>query len=260
MNTSAAQFPYPWQRCKIIHLMRHGQAMHNVEGDKDRRALLSEHLFDAQLSPLGLQQVCQLRKDVHARGLLKKIDLVITSPLYRTMQTAMGVFGSEGQADDNFCAIPLPAGGPQIMAVELCRDRMGQRPCDMRRRVSECQALFPCIDFSMMDGEEDSMWNPDVRESEEEMAARMLLFMEWLWTRPEQQIVIVSHGIILQMILNVLENDCHPTVKSALCERFDNCELRSVVIVDKRLREADPPLCSPRDVANLNASRGEVSN
>ncbi|KAL4279795.1 hypothetical protein GQ457_03G034580 [Hibiscus cannabinus] len=267
MNTSAAQFPYPWQRCKIIHLVRHGQAMHNVEGDRDRSALLSDHLFDAQLSPLGLQQVCKLRRDVHASGLLRKIDLVITSPLSRTMQTAMRVFGSEGQAGggykDNFSAIPggdLNCPCPQIMAVELCRDRMGQRPCDMRRRVSECQALFPCIDFSMMDGEEDSMWNPDVRESEEEMAARMLLFMEWLWTRPEQEIVIVSHGIILQKILQVLGNDCHPTVKSALCKRFHNCELRSVVIVDKSLREADPPLWSPRDVPNLNASRGEVSN
>ncbi|KAK8580446.1 hypothetical protein V6N12_070720 [Hibiscus sabdariffa] len=222
MNTSAAQFPYPWQRCKIIHLVRHGQAMHNVEGDRDRRALLSDHLFDAQLSPLGLQQVCKLRQDVHARGLLRKIDLVITSPLYRTMQTAVGVFGSEGQADGgyNYNFSGIPGGGlncPQIMAVELCRDRM-------------------------MDGEEDSMWNPDVRESEEEMDARMLLFMEWLWTRPEQEIVIVSHGIILQKILHVLGNDCHPTVKSALCKRFHNCELRSVVIVDKSLNEADPPL------------------
>ncbi|KAE8659223.1 Nudix hydrolase [Hibiscus syriacus] len=293
MNTAAAQFPYPWQRCKIIHLVRHGQAMHNVEGDKDRKALLSDHLFDAQLSPLGLQQVCKLRNDVHASGLLKKIDLVITSPLYRTMQTAMGVFGSESQADggnnDKFSAIPSGLNCPPIMAVELCRDRLGQRPCDMRRRVSECQDLFPSIDFTMasslaiiylsvfevcivfvyvlifdgmdqMDSEEDSMWNPDVRESEDEMAARMVLFMEWLWTRPEQEIVIVSHGIILQHILYVLGNDCHPTVRSALCKRFDNCELRSVVIVDKSLRVADSPLCSPREVAKLNVSRGEVSN
>ena len=37
--------------------MRHGQAMHNVEGDKNPEALLSPNLFDAQLSPLGLQQV-----------------------------------------------------------------------------------------------------------------------------------------------------------------------------------------------------------
>ncbi|XVF36538.1 hypothetical protein REPUB_Repub19eG0066300 [Reevesia pubescens] len=235
MNTTAAQFPYPWQRCKIIHLVRHGQAMHNVEGDKNREALLSSHLFDAQLSPLGLQQVDKLRKDVHACGLLKRIELVITSPLYRTMQTAIGVFGSaESQANAGGNGNFYTMNCPQIMAVELCRDRLGVRPCDMRRRVSECQALFPSIDFSKMDGEDDNMWNPDVREPDEEVAARMVLFMKWLWTRPEQEIVIVSHGIILQHILNVLGNDCHPTVRSALCKRFDNCEIRSVVIVDKR--------------------------
>ncbi|XP_039003392.1 phosphoglycerate mutase-like protein 1 [Hibiscus syriacus] len=253
MNTPAAQFPYPWQRCKIVHLVRHGQAMHNVEGDKNREALLSPHLFDAQLSPLGLQQVDKLRKDVHASGLLKRIDLVITSPLYRTMQTAFGVFGNpERSADD--C--------PQIMAVELCRDRLGVRPCDMRRRVSECQALFPSFDFSMMDGEDDRIWNPDVREPEEEIAARMVLFMKWLWTRPEQEIVIVSHGIILQHILYILGNDCHQTVRSALCKRFDNCELRSVVIVDKSLGAADSQVCSPTPsgVAKAKVLREQVSN
>ena len=30
-----------------------------------------------------------------------------------------------------------------------------------------------------MDGEDDSMWNPDVREPDEEVAARMVLFMKW---------------------------------------------------------------------------------
>ncbi|KAH1057678.1 hypothetical protein J1N35_035743 [Gossypium stocksii] len=237
MNTTAAQFPYPWQRCKIVHLVRHGQAMHNVEGDINREALLSPHLFDAELSPLGLHQVGKLRKDVHASGLLKRIELVITSPLYRTMQTAFGVFGSTESNED------AGVNCPQIMAVELCRDRMGVRPCDMRRRVSECQALFPSIDFSMMDGEEDSMWNPDIRESEEEMAARMGLLMNWLWARPEREIVIVSHGIMLQHILYRLGNDCHPSVRTALCKRFDNCELRSVVIVDKSSMEADSELC-----------------
>ncbi|XVE60646.1 hypothetical protein DITRI_Ditri05aG0144700 [Diplodiscus trichospermus] len=263
MNTTAAQFPYPWQRCKIIHLVRHGQAMHNVEGDKNREALLSPHLFDAELSPLGLQQVGKLRKHVHDSGLLKRVELVVTSPLCRVMQTAVGVFGNESQADgENGCFSAISAPNcPQIMAVELCRDRLGLRPCDMRRRVSECQALFPSIDFSMMDGEEDSLWNPDVRESEEEIAQRMVLFMEWLWTRPEQEIAIVSHGIILQHILYVLGNDCHPIVRSALCKRFGNCELRSVVIVDKSLMGSDnSSLCSPRDVAKENVIRAEVSN
>ncbi|XWS27720.1 hypothetical protein CRYUN_Cryun25bG0005000 [Craigia yunnanensis] len=230
MNGREAQFPYPSQQyCKTLHLVRHGQAMHNVEGDKNPEALLSPNLFDAQLSPLGLQQVAELRKDFHARGILNRIELVITSPLTRAMQTAVGVFDSEGQTISTL-------NSPQIMAIELCRDRLGVRPCDMRRKVSDCQSLFPSIDFSMTDSEDDNLWNPDIREPMEELANREAKFLKWLWTRPEKEIVVVSHGLVLQNILiNLLGKG------AALCKRFDHCELRSVVIVDERFV---PALCS----------------
>ncbi|XVE80542.1 hypothetical protein DITRI_Ditri14bG0148500 [Diplodiscus trichospermus] len=226
MDAKEAQFPYPWQQhCKILHLVRHGQALHNVEGDKNREALLSPDLFDAQLSPLGLHQVAELRENVHASGLLDGIELIVTSPLSRAMQTAVGVFGSEVQTISTH-------NGPKIMAIELCRDRLGVRPCDMRRKVSECQSLFPSIDFSMMDDEDDILWNPNTREPEEELAERGAKILKWLWTRPEKEIVVVSHGIVLQNILtNLLRNDCNSSVRAALCKRFAHCELRSVDIV-----------------------------
>lgn len=63
--------------------VRHGQALHNVEGDKNPEALLSPNLFDAQLTPLGLKQVAKLRNEVHASGLFNRIELVVTSPLSR---------------------------------------------------------------------------------------------------------------------------------------------------------------------------------
>lgn len=37
--------------------MRHAQGVHNVEGEKNHDAYLSEDLFDAHLTPLGWQQV-----------------------------------------------------------------------------------------------------------------------------------------------------------------------------------------------------------
>lgn len=37
--------------------VRHAQGIHNVEGEKDFSAYLSEALFDAHLTPLGWQQV-----------------------------------------------------------------------------------------------------------------------------------------------------------------------------------------------------------
>ncbi|KAK8545759.1 hypothetical protein V6N13_067024 [Hibiscus sabdariffa] len=233
MDTTEARIPYQWQKnCKILHLVRHGQAWHNLEGDSNREALLAPHLFDAQLSPTGSTQVDELRKDVHTSGLLDKIELVITSPLSRAMQTAVGGFGHEGHKNDGSAVSTLNT--PKIMAVELCRDRLGVRPCDKRRKVSECRTRFPSIDFSMIDSEDDDVWNPNLRESEEELGERVVELLKWIWTRPEKEIVVVSHGKILQQILiSSLGNAENPAESAALCKRFSHCELRSVVILDK---------------------------
>ncbi|KAJ0087284.1 hypothetical protein Patl1_08720 [Pistacia atlantica] len=253
MVTATAQFLYSPDHCKILHLVRHGQGMHNVAAEKSVEALLSPKLFDAPISTLGWQQVANLRKHVFASGMLKRIELVITSPQSRAMQTAVGVFGCESHTYEyglDTCTPPVMAANdhrnatpalncPPILAFEKCRDRMGVRPSDKRRSVSEYQSLFPTIDFSLMECEEDDLWNPDVRESLEEISARMVEFMQWLWTRPEKEIVIVSHGVVLQHLLYVLEIDTHPSVKIQLTERFGNCELRSVVVVNKSMMDSD---------------------
>ncbi|TYH35029.1 hypothetical protein ES332_D13G165200v1 [Gossypium tomentosum] len=232
MESIEGQFPYPrHQHCKILHLVRHGQALHNVEGDKNPEALLSPNLFDAQLTPLGLKQVAKLRNEVHTYLIGLKC---------RAMETASGCFGREGEN-------AVSSSTPKIMAVELCRDRLGVRPCDMRRKMSDCRSRFPWIDFSMMDVEDDNLWNPELRESEEELAKRVIELLNWVWKRPEKEIVVVSHGLVLQHILiNLLANsDFNPTLTPALCKRFDNCELRSVVLDTSKIeRERWAWLCS----------------
>jgi len=142
------------------------------------------------------------------------------------MQTAVGVFGNEYKQSSM-------TSSPPILALEVARDRNGVRPPDMRRNVSEYQTLFPTIDFSQIESEEDNLWRPDVRESEEEILARGLEFMKWLWKRPEKEVAVVSHGIVLQHMLYVFANDCDLSIRHELCKRFANCEIRTVVIVDK---------------------------
>ncbi|KAK3231123.1 hypothetical protein Dsin_003004 [Dipteronia sinensis] len=251
MDTTTTQFLYSPHHCKILHMVRHGQGVHNVEAEKNIDALLSPDLFDAPMSSLGWQQVFELRKHVHGIRLLDRVELVVTSPLLRTMQTAVGVFGNEGDIYGSDVDSVMASKNeistlntyPPIVASELCRDRLGLRPCDKRRNISECQSLFPEIDFSLashcMESEEDDLWYPEAREPYEEIAARGIQFLKWLWTRPEKEIVVVSHGVVLQHILYVLENDCHPSIKTDLCKRFNNCELRSVVIVNKRMMDSD---------------------
>ncbi|CAJ2678251.1 phosphoglycerate mutase-like protein 1 [Trifolium pratense] len=249
MDSVAGTCLFPLHRSKTIHLVRHAQGIHNVEGDKNYKAYLNPEYFDAHLTPLGWEQVHNLRKHVHSSGLINQIDLVIASPLMRTLQTAVGVFGGEGYSDDKTDVLPLMVANagnsfhgaisslncPPIVAGELCREHLGVHPCDKRRSVSEYQFLFPAVDFSLIDSDEDVWWKDNVRETKEELAERGLKFFNWLWTRKEQEIAIVTHSGFLFHTLTKFGNDCHPSVKKEICKHFANCELRSMVIVDRNM-------------------------
>ncbi|KAE9587082.1 putative histidine phosphatase superfamily [Lupinus albus] len=246
MDTAAGQSLYPLHRSKTIHLVRHAQGFHNVEGDKNYEAYLSYDLLDASLTSLGWKQADNLREHVKRSGLSKRIELVIVSPLLRTMETAVGVFGGEASSD-GINSTPLmnenvgdsgrlaisSLNSPPFIAVELCREHLGVHPCDKRRSINEYRNMFPAIDFSLIESDEDILWKPDIREKNEEVAARGLKFFEWLWTRKEKEIAVVTHSGFLFHTLSAFGNDCHPTVKNEICTHFANCELRSVVIIDK---------------------------
>ncbi|GMP38750.1 hypothetical protein CsSME_00009886 [Camellia sinensis var. sinensis] len=254
MDSGGEPSLYPLHHCKTLHLVRHAQGIHNVEGDKNYEAYMSPEYFDAQITPLGWQQVDNLRKHVQSSGLFKRIDLVITSPLLRTMQTAVGVFGG-GDHADGMDALPLMVANagksdcpaissldcPPIIAVELCREHLGIHPCDRRRSISDYECLFPAVDFSLAKSDEDILWKANIRETEEELTARGMKFMNWLWTRKEKEIAIVTHSGFLFHALSAVGNDCHPLIKKEISKRFANCELRSMVIVDKSMSGSDPP-------------------
>ncbi|KAF9609679.1 hypothetical protein IFM89_017858 [Coptis chinensis] len=218
---------FPLHRCKTLHLIRHAQGIHNVEAEKDFKAYLSPALFDAHLTPLGWQQVDNLRKHVRACGLSNRIDLVVTSPLLRTMQTAVGVFGGEGY-EYGMDATPLMVANagksdrsaysslnsPPFVAVELCREHL-------------------------IESDEDTWWKADIREPNEDVADRGMKFLKWLWTRKEKEIAVVTHSGFLFHTFKELGNRYHPLMKEEICKHFTNCELRSMVIVDTNMIGSD---------------------
>ncbi|KAL4556524.1 hypothetical protein LXL04_039180 [Taraxacum kok-saghyz] len=221
MESIASEGVYPLHRSKTIHLVRHAQGIHNVAGEKDHSAYLSEQLFDAQLTPLGWQQVDNLRKHVHASGLHKRIELVVVSPLLRTMQTAVGAFGGEGGVDGINPLMTENAGKsnrpsisslncPPFIAMELCREHL-------------------------IENEEDVLWTADTREKNEDVAGRGVKFIKWLLTREEKEIAVVTHSGFLYHTLAAYGHDCHPTLTKEMSKHFNNCELRSMVIVDRSM-------------------------
>ncbi|XP_022136291.1 phosphoglycerate mutase-like protein 1 [Momordica charantia] len=246
MDVAAAVNLYPSHRTKIIHLVRHAQGFHNVAIDENWTAALSEDYFDARLTPLGWEQTDALRKHVRSSGFFKTIELVITSPMSRTIQTAVGAFGGEEHSDDlNVPPLMVEDAGdsnrpaisslncPPFLAIEDCRESIGITPCDRRRNISEYRPLYPAIDFSMIEHDEDVLWKPDVRETDDEMAARGLKFFKWLLTRKEKEIAVVSHSGILFNSMREFGNDCDVFIQSEIREYFANAELRSIVLIDR---------------------------
>ncbi|XP_021721123.1 phosphoglycerate mutase-like protein 1 [Chenopodium quinoa] len=249
METVPSSSLYPLHRCKILHLVRHAEGIHNVAGAEKYKT--SPELLDPRLSPLGWEQVENLQKHVHACGLLERIELVITSPMLRTMQTAAIVFGGDNHKNGNGASPLMLENGkndhatvsslncPPFLAHELCRERLGVNTCDKRGSISEYKSLFPAIDFSLIESDEDILWKEDVRESDEEVSARGMKFMKWLWTREEKEIAIVTHSAFLFQTLPKFVYNCHPSTKNEICKFFANSELRSVVMVDKSLNVVD---------------------
>ncbi|XP_052487146.1 phosphoglycerate mutase-like protein 1 isoform X3 [Gossypium raimondii] len=231
---------------KILHLVRHAEGVHNLESDKSRDPLTSFEFLDAQLSSLGRQQVVAERKHVRETGLLDEVEVVIVSPMTRTLETAVGIFGGKEQADaldvsscqdSNVNSNETSAifnSRPRIVAYELCRERM-------------------------IENEDDVLWKSDERESYDEIQARTIKFLKWLWERKEQKIAVVSHGIFLQkaMIELVKNNNFYrlplrghpiklerknwyPLMDDEYTRsRFKNCEIRSIAILHESMMESD---------------------
>ncbi|CAA0185107.1 Histidine phosphatase superfamily clade-1 [Arabidopsis suecica] len=222
---------------KTLHLVRHAQGVHNIALEEKGEKPESEKLFDAHLSPKGLQQVSERRNQILESGLLNTVELVITSPLCRAMETSIGIF--RGQEYVNISEDFAKANNfPPIVALEICRERMGLYPCDRRASISTRRTFFPEIDFTMIESDEDALWQDKEREKLEDVATRGLHFVKWLWERPEKEIAIVSHGIFLQQTLCALHGKVGIPLEDSLLTRFANCELRSIRI-EKSDMEAD---------------------
>ncbi len=155
---------------------------------------------DARLTPLGEEQARALRPAMAAH----RVDVVLTSPLSRTIQTAL-------------LAIPE---GPPFVVEAGCRERNGTHPCDKRRSRAELRADFPLLQLDNLATEEDDTWT-DVREAESDLNARAGRFCETLAARPEEHIAVVSHNDFLTALLFSSELRL---ADPALRRKFKNCE------------------------------------
>jgi broad specificity phosphatase PhoE len=134
---------------------------------------LDYSLRDPLLTPFGEQQANSLPQ-TYPFLFNSPSSLLITSPLRRTIQTALLAF----QRD------PLPHPGFQENSA---------KPCDTGSSVAILRSEFPDLDFGLVQDGWDSKkgeWAPDERS----LATRAGKMRQWLKCRPENEIIVITHG------------------------------------------------------------------
>ncbi|MBT5048216.1 MAG: histidine phosphatase family protein [Rhodospirillaceae bacterium] len=164
-----------------VYLIRHGQSTFNIHFEATGIDPLH---FDAPLSALGMKQVAELRAQVAELN----VDLVVTSPLTRALETAVGLFGGE--------TVP-------IVVSSLHRERLGNS-CDVGRAPEILSAAFPALNFDHLDdvwwhdGEKDDRGVPV--EPDPIFLNRVTAFSRWVVSRPERTVAIVGHGTFIHRL------------------------------------------------------------
>ncbi|RYP13931.1 hypothetical protein DL767_010523 [Monosporascus sp. MG133] len=169
-----------------IILVRHGQAEHNVS--------LDYYIPDAPLTPLGRKQAATLARMIP--DLQAEAELIASSPLRRTLQTALLGFGP--------ALARLGGGGSGASRALVClpqAQECNDLPCDTGsdRATLEADPEFAGIDFAGLPDDWTSkrgFWAAEAGA----LAARAAWVRRWLRDRPEKTIVLVAHGDVLRQI------------------------------------------------------------
>eukprot|EP00929_Paragymnodinium_shiwhaense_P058222 TRINITY_DN29153_c0_g1_i1.p1 TRINITY_DN29153_c0_g1~~TRINITY_DN29153_c0_g1_i1.p1 ORF type:complete len:318 (-),score=62.55 TRINITY_DN29153_c0_g1_i1:170-1123(-) len=232
---------------KTIYLVRHGEALHNIEerlarkraakealkdghvegSDEAKRLvtrasdelLLKEHLRDAPLSDAGRLQTMDARSELAALMEVGPDGLawptrVLVSPLERTLQTASILFPDH----------------PSIHVCEELRERRTGRPCDDRKPAEDLSRRpeFAGMDFSvlqdldkLLEATEDGGGSeaPAIFEDSKALRQRTIKLTNYLQSMEDDSICLVTHKALLR------ELERGPLAREGATEA-GNCEVR----------------------------------
>ncbi|KAM5436470.1 hypothetical protein MferCBS31731_005748 [Microsporum ferrugineum] len=163
----------------VLHCVRHAQGFHNLS--------VANHVMqDPLLTPFGEEQCRTLRANFPYHA---DIDLIVASPLRRTIYTALLSFANIIQ-ERGLKIIALP----EIQETSDVPCDTGSDLADLKREVEE--KGLP-VDLSLVP--ED--WNDKTKEkwsaNAQSVTVRAREARRWLKARPEKHIAMVSHGGVL---------------------------------------------------------------
>lgn len=88
---------------------------------------------------------------------------------------------------------------------QLLREALGVHTCDRRSSKTPIQARWPQFEIEKGFAENDPLWVPDVRESDEHLTARMKTLLDDIFTHDEHTFVsFTSHSGAIAGLLRAL--------------------------------------------------------
>ncbi|KAJ4129115.1 hypothetical protein NW768_007646 [Fusarium equiseti] len=191
----------------IIHCVRHGQGVHNL-------SYANHDLPDPELTLLGEEQARALTTRFPE---LANVELIVSSPLQRTIQTALLAFPSKLE------------GGMQILALAEVQEA-SELICDTGSPLPDIRAKFNGlpVDFSLVEPDwhvKQGKWAPIAAC----LLERAKLARRWLSERPESEIVVISHGCFLHFLTDDWVNAVNPQATD-----WANAEVRSFTLASDK--------------------------
>lgn len=178
---------------KLVWFVRHGEAGHNVTHDSTKR--------DPGLTAHGREQALA----VAASGVLRvDAQLLVTSPMRRTLETATFAVSGEG----------VNPGLKRIATPDL--QEIGTSNADTGRPPDELREEFgKAFDFS----EVEEMWyvkpkpwckqrRIPLEDGQRALVERQQRFIKWLANRPESRVIVVTHHGFICHLLGVELANC----------------------------------------------------
>ena len=167
---------------KLLYCIRHGTALHNINFWKIGRKAYTD-FKDTPLIDKGKMEALQLGIDWKN---LFSVELVLVSPLSRTLDTAKYIFKDHPNV-------------PVIALDELMEHPQAEELCNQRIDKTELVNRYSNIDFSHISDNPKIYWSDKLVHKKElvNLDNRINIFKEFVRKRPEKTIAIVSHSSLL---------------------------------------------------------------
>ena len=172
---------------KNIYLIRHGEAQHNINYLKyGSKTFYDINFIDTKLTPNGHKQSSDLNK---LWKNINDIEIVLVSPLYRTLETATNIFKNYN--------IPI------ISLEDLREFPNTKHTCNKRSDKSILLKNFSHINFDNIQYEKDNIWNDNIEENITSLNIRIENIKNYIKNLNYNNICIVGHSSFIgQMIFN----------------------------------------------------------